>query len=337
MLVLVVLCAVAALVLLMVLLQTRGALASTDEALTRSKKDLTTVSERARNLDAHIVRLEAEQKIAEQLAARLEADLAESTERADAAEQRAEDLESAREELELARRELDAALTEQSSELSTTRATLEQQEEAADAKERENVELTLETERLQVELVEAADEAAKQRAPSVPSVLVTEDGSDLDVPGFSPAMAWDLELVRSERTWRYSVAANPVEDPSPFREADINALKLAIEIEALALREDVGAFIGIDWRVGTEIDPASDPARAHLTLRLAQELLASAAREMAPSTLIVASDPERGGVSLEVVASDPTDVDFKIPPPPIASEWIGIDEHGGMVVTIRVD
>ncbi len=68
MLVLVVLCAVAALVLLMVLLQTRGALASTDEALTRSKKDLTTVSERARNLDAHIVRLEAEQKIAEQLA-----------------------------------------------------------------------------------------------------------------------------------------------------------------------------------------------------------------------------------------------------------------------------
>lgn len=332
-----VLCAVAALVLLMALLQVRGSLASTNEILDATRQELAAQSERASRLDRDIEQLDGERKTAEALAAQLDADLSEITERLDAAEKQVAEAETARSEIERVRDDLEAALAERSDELSTARNTIEQHEAGAATLEQENLDLTHQTERLQVELVEAADEAAKRRAPTVPSVLVSDDGADLDVPGFSPAMAWELELVRSERTWRYSVAANPVEDPSPFGEADVNPLKLAIEIEALALREDVGAFIGIDWRVGDAIDPAADPARAHLTLRLAQELLASAAREMAPSTLIVTSDPQRGGVSLEVVASDPDDVDFKIPPPPIASEWIGIDEHGGMVVTVKVD
>lgn len=321
----------------MVLLQTRGALASTNETLEAMKQRLATESERATRLDAETVRLDAERSAAEALAAQLDTDLSEITDRLDSAEQRIEDVESAKDEVDSAHKELELTLVERSAELSTALGRIEQHEADASVREQENLDLTHQTERLQVELVEAADEAAKKRAPSVPSILVSDDGADLDVPGFSPAMAWDLELVRSERTWRYSVAANPVEDPSPFDEEDVNTLRLAIEIEALALREDVGAFIGIDWQVGAAIDPFADPARAHLTLRLAQELLASAAREMSPSTLIVMSDPNRGGVSLEVVASDPNDVDFKIPPPPIASEWIGIDEHGGMVVTIKVD
>jgi hypothetical protein len=321
----------------MVLLQTRGALASTNETLEATRRELATESERATRLDSELERLDGERSTAEALAAQLDGDLSEITERLDSAEQRVVDLEAARVEADLARQELEADLAERSAALSSALEKVEQQEADAIVRERENLDLTHETERLQVELVEAADEAAKKRAPTVPSVLVSDDGADLDVPGFSPAMAWELELVRSERTWRYSVAANPVEDPSPFDAGDVNTLKLAIEIEALALREDVGAFIGIDWQVGVAIDPVADPARAHLTLRLAQELLASAAREMSPSTMIVRSDPKRGGVSLEVVASDPNDVDFKIPPPPIASEWIGIDEHGGMVVTVKVD
>jgi len=226
------------------------------------------------------------------------------------------------------------ALADATTSLAEAKTLIEQHQLSSVASDELNLTLTHQNEELQVQLIEAADEAARRSTPSVPAVLVSDDGSDLDVPGFSPGMAWELELVRSDRTWRYSVAANPVEDPSPFGSTD-NPLKLAIEIEALALREDVGAFIGIDWQAGNDIDPAADPARAHLTLRLAQELLASAAREMSPSTLIVTSDAKRGGVSLEVVASDPDDVDFKIPPPPIASEWIGIDEHGGMVVTVR--
>lgn len=196
--------------------------------------------------------------------------------------------------------------------------------------------LSVQNDRLQADLAEAADRASKRPDVAVPPVLMANDSEGVrrDVPGFSPATAWELELVRSERTWRYSVAANPMEDPSPFANTD-NPLRLAVEIEALALREDVGAFIGIDWQIDDEIDPTADPARAHLTLRLAQEMLAAAAREPEPSQLVVRIDEERGGVSLQVLALDAEDVDFKIPPPPIASEWIGIDDHGGMVVTVK--
>lgn len=336
-----VLCAVVALVLLMVLLQSRGALASTKDALGQAERQAVksaerTATEQARveELGEEIVRLEAEVADArdqvEKRSASLEAAEGElETERA-----RIGELEAELETAVVARNQFEADLAARDGDLAVASASLAQHQETAEASDQLNLALTHQTEELQVQLIEAADEAAKRSTPSVPSVLVSDDGSDLKVPGFSPGMAWDLELVRSQRTWRYSVAANPVEDANPFETTD-NPLKLAIEVEALALREDVGAFIGIDWRAGTDIDPDADPARAHLTLRLAQELLASAARELSPSTLIVTSDATRGGVSLEVIASDPNDVDFKIPAPPVASEWIGIDEHGGMVVTVR--
>ncbi len=332
----VVLLAVLALVLLMILLQSRGALASTQETLAAAQRDL--VSSRTRNteLDAQVTELETARSAADELVEELRAELATEQDRATEAEANTAEVEAARADAETSRSQIETALTARTQELADAQSIIDTQNRAADAKAAEILELTHQSERLQVELVEAADEAAKQRAPTVPGVLVSGDGKDLDVPGYNPSMAWELELVRSARTWRYSVAANPLEDANPFDGAE-NPLKLAVEIEALALREDVGAFIGIDWRAGTTIDPNVDPARAHLTLRLAQELLASAAREMSPSTLIVVPDPARGGVSLEVVASDPDDVDFKIPPPPIASEWIGIDEHGGMVVTVKVD
>lgn len=335
------LCAVVALVLLMVLLQSRGALASTTDALGQAERD----AEKAR---ADVAAKQGEIDELNHQIAGLEGDIDDANEAAD--EQRSSlavkqdelesansDLDELRVELEEAvvqRQQLEADLTARSAELAVAENVIAQLEATAETADAAQLALTHQNENLQVQLIEAADEAARRSVPSVPSVLVSDDGSDLAVPAFSPAMAWDLELVRSERTWRYSVAANPVEDPSPFANTD-NPLRLAIEIEALALREDVGAFIGIDWQAGIDIDPTADPARAHLTLRLAQELLASAARELSPSTLVVTSDDQRGGVSLEVVASDPDDVDFKIPPPPIASEWIGVDQTGGMIVTVR--
>lgn len=217
-------------------------------------------------------------------------------------------------------------------------AQLSEQESELGEQKTELVDLTHQTERLQEQLEQAHLVASKRTASAVPEVLLSssEDGDTLDVPGFSPATAWRLELVRSERTWRYSVSTNPLEDASPFEDSE-SPLRLAIEIEALALREDVGAFIGIDWQAGDAINPDADPARAHLTLRLAQEMLAAAAREVEPSTLMITSDEDSGGLSLSIVAADGDDVDFNIPPPPIASEWIGIDEHGGMVVTIKND
>jgi hypothetical protein len=338
-----VLSAVLALVLLMLLLQTRAALGSTRDALAGAERVGDVERHRADELDARLAELEIELDDTRADAADLDVTRHEAEERAAEAEARIVELTAARddavqalEDAARAKDELDQQLSDISGELSEARSAVDARSSEAEARAAEVLELTHQNEQLQVDLVEAADEAAKQRAPSVPSVLVSEDEGGLHVPGFSPSTAWELELVRSERTWRYSVAANPVEDPNPFATTD-NPLRLAVEIEALALREDVGAFIGIDWQIGTMIHPGDDPARAHLTLRLAQELLAAAARELSPSTLVVRPDLERGGVSMEVVASDPDDVDFKIPPPPIASEWIGIDEHGGMVVTVKVD
>ncbi len=230
------------------------------------------------------------------------------------------------------------ALAEAEGEIETLTGRLGETSEAVEtataeleARSTEVIDLTHRTEQLAADLEAAEERANRRRETEVPEVLVDAAGGDQP---FDPAMAWRLELVRSERTWRYSVATNPMEDPSPFDEAD-DALKLAIEIESLALREDVGAFIGIEWEADGAIDADADPARAHLTLRIAQEMLAAAAREMEPSKLIVRRDEERGGIAMQIVAVDAGDVDFRIPPPPIASEWIDIDEHGGMVVTVK--
>lgn len=336
-----VLCAVVALVLLMVLLQSRGALASTQDALgqadrraAKSAGETAAGRTRIEELGAEIGGLDSELEAARDLAAERAASIETIQKQFDTERSRTEVLQTDLEAAVDARNGFEAEVADRDGAVATANEMIAEQQQVAQAREEVNLALTHQTEELQVQLIEAADDAAKRSIPSVPSVLVSDDGSELKVPGFSPGMAWDLELVRSQRTWRYSVAANPVEDLNPFDTAD-NPLRLAIEVEALALREDVGAFIGIDWQAGTDIDPEADPARAHLTLRLAQELLASAARELSPSTLIVTSDAARGGVSLEVVASDPNDVDFKIPAPPVASEWIGIDEHGGMVVTVR--
>ncbi len=102
---------------------------------------------------------------------------------------------------------------------------------------------------------------------------------------------WRLELARSERTWLHSVAILP-DDPSPFGDSD-DPLRLAIETEASALRDDVGAFLTV------EVEPhlSDDPATAHLVLRVAQELLAQAARLDEPSHLSVLRTPS-GAIAL---------------------------------------
>lgn len=128
--------------------------------------------------------------------------------------------------------------------------------------------------------------------PSVDSV----SGSNPDA-----ATLWKLELARSERTWRYSVAILP-DDPSPFIGAD-DPLRLAIETEVSALRDDVGAFLTV------EVQPhlTEDPATAHLILRLAQEMLAQAARLDEPSHLSVGHSSETA-IALTMQAIEDGDV-----------------------------
>ncbi|MDA3039826.1 MAG: hypothetical protein O3C27_09925 [Actinomycetota bacterium] len=119
--------------------------------------------------------------------------------------------------------------------------------------------------------------------------------------GLDAATLWRLELARSERTWRHSVAILP-DDPSPYGDAD-DPLRLAIETEVSALRDDVGAFLTAD------VQPhlTDDPATAHLVLRLAQELLAQASRRDEPSHLVVEHASE-ASITLTIRASDEGDV-----------------------------
>lgn len=119
--------------------------------------------------------------------------------------------------------------------------------------------------------------------------------------GADAGTLWHLELARSERTWRYSVAILP-DDPSPFATTD-DALRLAIETEASALRDDVGAFLTVD----VEPHLCGDPARALLILRLAQELLAQAARLDEPSHLSVGHAPS-GAITLSIRPVEEGDV-----------------------------
>jgi hypothetical protein len=82
---------------------------------------------------------------------------------------------------------------------------------------------------------------------------------------------WSLELTRSERRWEHSVAPGPGA-ASPFADSN-DLLRLAVETEASALREEVGTRISVDWQLDTEVGPVT----ALALLRLAQELMTTAA------------------------------------------------------------
>lgn len=144
---------------------------------------------------------------------------------------------------------------------------------------------------------------------------------------------WQLELGRSERTWRHSVATLP-DAESPFIVTD-NPLRLAVEIEAAALREDVGAFISVRWDAGK----VEDPARSHLILRVAQELLAEASRDPEPLELVattgVADESGRCAIDLELVAPDNEGRAVIIDPPSVRSDVIDVNMQKGLVVSVR--
>jgi hypothetical protein len=136
---------------------------------------------------------------------------------------------------------------------------------------------------------------------------------------------WALELARSERTWRHSVAPVPV-GPSPFTQA-ADPLRLAVEVEAAALREEVGAPLEIRWQA--EVD---DPARCLLVLRLAQELLAAAARQAGAAVLEVRGS---GEVVLDLTGEDGEPVEVEAPPVPAGLVRVEHPGHGLRLVITR--
>ncbi len=180
------------------------------------------------------------------------------------------------------------------------------------------------------------------RAKQAPALVLPEASSNGTAA--PQDTLWKLELARSERTWAHSVAVNPESDESPFDASD-DLVRTAVEIEASALREEVGAFITIEW----DAPPSADPGRQHLVLRVAQEILAAAAREPEASTLRVsggsASDSgdsgtgngeaASGDVVLELVATDDDTQVINLIAPQFDHELVDVASAQGLKVTVK--
>jgi hypothetical protein len=207
----------------------------------------------------------------------------------------------------------------------------EQRTEIADQAEKIS-ELESQVSTLGSRIVEAEAAAAAANARNAGIVV----GDVVDLGASQPQTLWDLEVKRSERTWRTSVAPNPAADATPFTDAD-DPVRVAVEIEASALRENVGAFITIDWQA----EPFEDPARRHLVVRVAQEMLESAARSPEASRLVVTqvsvptdgdSAPDEAGgstrdeIKLRLEAADEDEV-VNIIPPRITSDLIDVRDE----------
>lgn len=123
---------------------------------------------------------------------------------------------------------------------------------------------------------QAAAEAEVSETAALAARLIDDGAAD-------PAALWALERARSERTWRHSVAA-VADAGSPFVGAP--PLPVALEIEAAAVREEVGAVVDLTVDL-----PAGTTAGASLaTLRVTQELLALAARKGEVTTVAVGAE-----------------------------------------------
>ena len=152
---------------------------------------------------------------------------------------------------------------------------------------------------------------------------------------------WELELLRSDRTWRTAVAVDPNAPHSPFDDTD-DPVRLAVEVEAAALRENVGNAVDVLW----EAPEFGDPGRSHLVVRVAQEMLESAARCNDPTKLVVSvddatlADDETDGeavpgpvrIQLQPLDEQPEEDLLNFIPPRITSELIDLTEDG--VVTV---
>lgn len=143
----------------------------------------------------------------------------------------------------------------------------------------------------------------------------------IDDGAADPAALWALERARSERTWRHSVAAVAGAE-SPFTGAP-DPLRVALDIEAAAVREEVGAVVDLL----VELPAAVTPGASLAVLRVVQEQLAVAARRGEVTTVAVGAE----GADV-VVRVTPLDADgAPLPPDPIAVPPSRIDVDGHAV------
>ena len=144
----------------------------------------------------------------------------------------------------------------------------------AEAQELASAQLVAETE---ARRLASAQLAAETEARELATGDANEAAAELQrvrrlVDGFDPEVLWSLELRRSERTWRLSVAPSP-EVPSELAEAQ-HPLVAALQIEVEAVREEVGTIVSLDAVIEGDLTPAATV----LTLRVVQELMATVVR-----------------------------------------------------------
>jgi hypothetical protein len=137
---------------------------------------------------------------------------------------------------------------------------------------------------------EIAAEAAQSAASTARAALV--DAGWGHGPG--PGTLWSLELARSERTWRNSVAT----DPSSAFEPGSDRLRAAIETDLAAAREDAGVDVDLVWELVGEIEALA----ALAVLRVAQELVAGAVPLADEAQLVV--EPDDTDVIVRVAERD---------------------------------
>ncbi len=222
------------------------------------------------------------------------------------------DLEASQEQVASHEREL----ADRTSELAARDAAMEEQSAQMAALVDERSELQSRLDQLGGALTEASARPDFKLAEAAHSGIV------------EPLTLWELEKARAERRWRHAVATNPESDPSPFDEPGVDPVRLAIEVEAAALREEVGAFITVDWQA----EPITDPARCHLILRVAQEILASAAREPEATRLLISGDDE---ISMKLTAADEGNEVINLIAPRIPSDLVDISDQNGLDIVVR--
>lgn len=201
--------------------------------------------------------------------------------------------------------------------------TLRKRTELADAQAEQIDVLSGARDELQLKLTAAEEQIVTLTAR--PGVVVGESGEDS-----GSETLWDLEVARSERSWRTSVAIDPMGEASPFENTD-DPVRTAVEIEAAALREDVGALISIDWKA----EPIGSAARRMLVVRVAHELLAQASRAPGAARLVV-TDGEDGSLTFSFEADD-GGTTLKLTPPPVSTDVLDIQGDDGLTVTVRAD
>lgn len=286
--------------------QLRGELDDTAKRLAATESELATVGEQRR---------QAEERATE-LSTRVDELTADK-----------EGLEGRVTELEGRVSERDGQVVELTAGLDEATETLRKRTELADAQASQIDTLSAARDELQVKLTAAEEQIVTLAAR--PDVVVGE-GDGTGDPGADTL--WDLEVARSERSWRNSVAINPVDDPSPFDSTD-DPVRTAVEIEASALREDVGALIEVEWK----LPPIEASARRILVVRVAQEMLASASRVPGAARLVASEDADTGSFVLSFEPADEGGPVLNLIPPPISTEAIDVRSDGGLTVTVPAD